>query len=110
MDVDRTLQKARGLMQARRVYGEPVERDGITIIPAASITGGGGGGGQSDGNGVSDGGAGFGLVGKPVGAWVVKDGTAEWQSARGTDGDRLLAALPAIGLVLLICAWLLRRA
>jgi uncharacterized spore protein YtfJ len=97
-------------MQARRVYAEPVERDGVTIIPAASIAGGGGGGSQGDGNGSSDGGVGFGLVGKPVGAWVVKDGSAEWQPARVADVDRMISMLPMIGLVLLIAAWILRRA
>ncbi len=31
-------------MNVRRVYGEPYEADGITIIPAAAVRGGGGGG------------------------------------------------------------------
>lgn len=96
-------------MQAKRVYTAPVERDGVTVIPAASIVGGGGGGGTEDGNGHSDGGGGFGLIGRPVGAWVLRDGGAEWKPARGTELDRLAAALPAIGLALLLLVWLLRR-
>jgi uncharacterized spore protein YtfJ len=107
MDVDGTLRKARGLMQARRVYGEPVERDGVTVIPAASISGGGGGGGSEDGNGTSDGGIGFGMTGSPVGAWVIRDGSAEWKPS--LDLNRALRGAQLLALLLLLAFWLLRR-
>ena len=32
-------------LTVRRVYGEPYEKNGVTIIPAAMVFGGGGGGG-----------------------------------------------------------------
>ena len=37
MDVQELLAEARDAMTARRVYGEPYERDGMTVIPAAVI-------------------------------------------------------------------------
>jgi uncharacterized spore protein YtfJ len=60
-----------------RIYGEPVERDGVTIVPGAAVFGGAGGGGDAEG----DGGAGLGLIGRPVGAWVIRDGEASWKPA-----------------------------
>ncbi|MGZ5332700.1 MAG: spore germination protein GerW family protein [Solirubrobacterales bacterium] len=107
MDVDGTLRKARGLMQAKRVYAEPIERDGVTVIPAASISGGGGGGGTDDGNGRSDGGGGFGMTGSPVGAWVIRDGSAEWKPS--LDLNRALMGAQLLTLLLLLALWLRRR-
>jgi uncharacterized spore protein YtfJ len=50
-DVDELLRGARDAMAAERVYAEPVEGDGVKVIPAAVVLGGGGGGGDSDQNG-----------------------------------------------------------
>jgi len=46
MKVDDLLQGARDALTVRRVYGEAIERDGVTVIPAAMVIGGGGGGGD----------------------------------------------------------------
>jgi uncharacterized spore protein YtfJ len=59
------------------VYGEPVESEGSVVIPAARVMGGGGGGGDTDGNE----GGGFGLMARPSGAWVIRNGDAEWKPA-----------------------------
>ena len=42
------LLKTSDAISVRRVYGEPYEKDGLTIIPAAKVFGGGGGGGGHD--------------------------------------------------------------
>lgn len=52
-----TVNQTRDAITVRRVYGEPYQADGVTIIPAAHVVGGGGGGGDALGNG----GSGFGL-------------------------------------------------
>ncbi|WP_275738266.1 spore germination protein GerW family protein [Halorhabdus sp. SVX81] len=54
------------------VYGEPIERDGRTVVPVARISSGFGGGfGEGDGgSGVSGGG---GLSAKPAGALEITD-------------------------------------
>jgi uncharacterized spore protein YtfJ len=86
MDVDTMLAQARDTITVRRVYGEPIERDGILVIPAA-VVGGGGGGGSGEGEGEGDGkqgsgaGAGFGVRARPVGAFVVREGEVTWQPA-----------------------------
>ncbi|HZP31346.1 MAG TPA: spore germination protein GerW family protein [Acidimicrobiia bacterium] len=84
MDVDTLLAKAQDSITVRRVYGEPIERDGVLIIPAAKV-GGGGGAGVGDGTGPggqgSGTGTGFGVGARPVGAFVVRNGEVTWQPA-----------------------------
>jgi uncharacterized spore protein YtfJ len=96
MKAEELLTGVRDALAARTVYADPVERDGVTVIPAAVVRGGGGGGGDVEGNG----GGGFGLVGRPVGAYVLKDGDVTWQPARdparATLGWQLVAALAAL--------------
>jgi uncharacterized spore protein YtfJ len=48
MDIQEAIAKVQEAMTVNRVYGEPLERDGVIVIPAAEIRGGGGGGGGSD--------------------------------------------------------------
>ena len=91
-------------MHVRRVFGEPIERDGALFIPAAKIRGGGGGGGDTEGNG----GAGFGLTAKPAGIYVIRDGTATWQPA--LDLNRVILGGQILGIVaLLVLRSILRR-
>jgi uncharacterized spore protein YtfJ len=71
------LNQTRDAITVRRVYGDPYQEDGVTIIPAANVMGGGGGGGDTEGNG----GGGFGMTARPAGAWVIKDGDAQWRPA-----------------------------
>lgn len=72
---------ARDLLSARRVYGEPIERDGVLVIPAAEVVGGGGGGGDDSETLPVKEGAGFGIVARPVGAFVIRDGQVTWKPA-----------------------------
>jgi uncharacterized spore protein YtfJ len=67
----------------RRVFGDPIEKDGVTVIPVAMVAGGGGGGsGESteDDGGVGEGG-GFGGMARPAGVYVVKADSVEWHPA-----------------------------
>lgn len=101
MDLDTLLQGHRDAITVRRIYGDPVERDGVTIVPAAAVFGGTGGGGDEDGNG----GGGFGLIGRPTGAWVIRDGEVTWKPA--IDVTRLAAI---VGLVFVAALRTRRRA
>ena len=84
MNVQEILEKAQDTVTVTRVYGIPIEKDGLTIIPAASFSGGGGGGG---GPADSGGGVGYGVRARPVGAFVIKDGQVRWEPA--IDATRL---------------------
>ena len=48
MDMSETISAAREALTVKRVYGEPYERNGIAVIPAAAVQGGGGGGGSEE--------------------------------------------------------------
>lgn len=102
MKLDELLSKANDTITVRRVYGEPYVKDGLTVIPAAVVTGGGGGGSGNDEKGERGEGAGFGMAGRPAGAFVIKDGQVSWQPA--VDPNRFVAV---IGLV--VAAYLISR-
>jgi uncharacterized spore protein YtfJ len=88
-NIDELLQGARDAITVKRVYGDPVEAEGVTIVPAAVVRGGGGGGGDEENNG----GAGFGLQARPAGAWVIRDGDATWKPAVDLNRVAVLAFL-----------------
>jgi uncharacterized spore protein YtfJ len=83
-NVDEILGGARDAITVKRVYGDPIEQDGVTVIPAARVGGGGGGGGDDEQNG----GAGFGVGAKPVGAFVIRGDQVTWVPA--VDVNRIL--------------------
>jgi uncharacterized spore protein YtfJ len=92
MDLDALLQGHRDAVTVRRIYGDPVEQDGVTVVPAAAVFGGTGGGGDAEGNG----GAGFGLAGRPVGAWVIRGEDVTWKPA--IDVNRIVVLGFVLGL------------
>jgi len=94
--VEEVMQGARDVMTVRRVFGEPVEKGEITFVPVASVRGGGGGGGgESPDKGETGNGAGFGVTARPIGAYVIRGDSVEWQPAL----DVARVALAAIALV-----------
>lgn len=90
------IDRARDTMTVRRVFGDPIERDGVTIIPAANVTGGAGGGGDAEGNA----GGGFGVRAKPAGAYVIKNGEVRWEPA--LDLNRTILVGQMVGIVALL--------
>jgi len=99
------IQEAEDAISVRRVFGEPVERDGVTVIPTARVAGGAGGGGgespQGEGSGT---GTGLGLSAKPVGVFVIADGAVTWRPAVDVNRVILGGQLVAIAALLLIRA------
>ena len=71
-------------LTVKRVFGEPYEKNGVTVIPAASVIGGGGGGQGEDPDepGVRSGsGSGFGLAARPAGAYIIRGEEVSWRPA-----------------------------
>jgi uncharacterized spore protein YtfJ len=89
-NVDQMWQGARDAATVKRVYGKPVESDGVTVIPAAVVRGGAGGGGDNEGNG----GGGFGVMARPIGAYVIRNGKVTWRPA--VDLNRVLLLVAAV--------------
>ena len=114
MDVDTLLQQAKDTITVKRVFGEPVERDGVLVIPAAAVRGGGGGGSGSGPNGEGSGdGGGFGIDARPVGAFVVRDGEVTWRPAvdvtRVVLGGQIVAIVGFLTLRAVVRSWSRRR-
>jgi uncharacterized spore protein YtfJ len=105
MSLSQLLDTARESMTVRRVFGEPYERDGVTLVPAARVRGAGGGGGGKDERGQEGDGGGFVLTARPVGAYVVKDGAVTWQPA--VDVERVVT-VAVLGWA--VVAWVVSRA
>jgi uncharacterized spore protein YtfJ len=101
MQVSEFIDSARDAMTVKRVFGEPFEKDGVTIIPAAKIGGGAGAGGDDSKEG-SGGGGGFGLSATPAGAYVVRDGDVRWEPAIDVNRIVLGGQIVAIVLALII--------
>lgn len=98
MNTLESLSQAREAITVRRVYGDPYQEEGVTVIPAANVMGGGGGGSDQQGNG----GAGFGMRARPAGAWVIKDGDVRWRPAINADRMIFMGQLIAIVALLTI--------
>jgi uncharacterized spore protein YtfJ len=97
------IQEAEDAISVRRVFGEPYEKEGVTVIPAARVTGGAGGGrGEApDGEGSGTG-TGLGLSAKPVGVFVIADGGVTWRPAVDVNRVILGGQLVAIAALLMI--------
>jgi uncharacterized spore protein YtfJ len=67
-----------------RVFGTPIIQDGVIVLPVARISSGGGGG-EGNGPGADSDkrgtGGGLGVVAKPLGVFVIKDGRVAWRPA-----------------------------
>jgi uncharacterized spore protein YtfJ len=103
MDVQEAIAQARDTLTVKRVFGEPYEKDGVTIIPAARIQGGAGGGSGEDPQRQGKGsGSGFGVTARPVGAFIIRDGELSWRPA--VDVNRIVLGGQAVAIVALLVA------
>lgn len=91
---------------AATIFGAPIERDEITVIPVAKVAYGfGGGRGQkSDGDGSGGGG---GMRVSPVGYIEIRKGGAVYKPIR--TWVELIPAIAVGGLLTVLCARLFRR-
>ena len=93
MEVQDVLGQARDALTVKRVFGEPIERDGVTVVPVARVMGGSGFGSgtgpAASGDDAASGegaaptgeGGGFGMMGGPAGVYVIKGDQVTWQPA-----------------------------
>ncbi len=113
MQIDELTSKVRDTLTVRRVFGDPIEKDGVTIIPVASVMGGAGGGegparhvaGQTpeeEASASTGSGAAFGVSAKPAGVYVVKDGKVRWQPAIDPSRIAVLGQVTAIVIFLVV--------
>src|SRR5436190_7200398 len=111
MDVRDTIAQARDAITVRRVFGDPYERDGITLIPAARVQGGAGGGGGEGPEGQGKGsGSGFGLNARPAGAFLIRGDEVSWHPALDVNKIILGGQLVVVAALLTIRAIVKSRA
>jgi uncharacterized spore protein YtfJ len=98
---------------AGKVFGAPITQDGLTVLPVAKVSGGGGGGngGREDADDPRAGGVGggLGLSAKPLGVFVIKEGTVGWRPAIDINKVILGGQLVAITALLVVRALIKAR-
>jgi uncharacterized spore protein YtfJ len=108
VDVNQLMEQTRDALTVTRLFGEPHDRNGVTVIPVAVVRGGGGGG-QGEGSGPegvgtgSGSGGGFGLAAKPAGVYVIEGNRVTWRPA--VDVNRIVVG----GQIVMIVALLVLR-
>lgn len=109
MEVPEGLKGTYDAVTVRRVYGDPIERDGALIIPVAAVRGGLGYGGGDDGQGIHGGGGGSGISARPVGVYKVVDGKVSWEPAMDVTRIAMLGQVVAIVALLTIRSVIRKR-
>jgi uncharacterized spore protein YtfJ len=112
MTIESFVARADEALSVRRVFGEPINKNGLTVIPVARVTGGGGGGEghapQTEGaegvaaEAVTGVGGGFGLRAQPAGVYVLKGEEVSWKPA--VDINRLMLGMQIVAIVALLVA------
>ena len=101
MEVNDVISQARDTLTVKRVFGEPYEKNGVTVIPAARVQGGAGGGGGEGRDGQGKGsGSGFGLNARPVGAFLIRSGDVMWRPA--VDLNKVILGAQVVAVVALL--------
>ncbi|MEJ8803863.1 GerW family sporulation protein [Pontibacter sp. H249] len=81
--------------KAASIYGDPIERDGVTVVPVAkAMYGFGGGAGTKAGENGSGGGGGVSLT--PVGYIEIKDGNTRFRSIRDPQTTVKIVAISSL--------------
>ncbi len=78
-----TVEELDRLLNAKNVLGDPIEKDGSTVIPIVSYGFGFGAGGSSGGKTGDGGGTGGGGGIKPIGAIILDDKGARVEAIKG---------------------------
>jgi uncharacterized spore protein YtfJ len=120
MNVDEILTQARDAMSVKRVFGEPIEKNGVTVIPVARVMGGmGAGSGDGEGQRASgdestvepgaagkqaaaQSGVGFGAMAGPAGVYVIKGDQVTWQPAVSIERAIIIGGLISIPVLLIL--------
>jgi uncharacterized spore protein YtfJ len=105
MQAKEIIEQAGDVLSVRRVFGEPIERDGLVVVPVAIVRGSAGGGsGEGQATTESPGGAGGGggwlASARPAGVYVISGGDVRWQPA--VDVNRAILGGQLVAIVALL--------
>lgn len=96
------MSRVQDAISVRHVFGEPYTSDGVMVIPVASVGAGAGGGSGDDAEHGTGEGGGFGGGGRPIGAYVVRDGEVTFRPAIDANRAIMWGSLVLLGLFLLV--------
>ena len=100
MDVQEMVSRSQDTAAVGRVYGEPHEKDGTTLIPAARVSARGGSGAARGGEHSG----GFRADAEPVGAFVIRNGEVEWKPVFDLSGTVRRGQLVGVVALLVLLA------
>jgi len=101
MDAQDVITQARDALTVKRVFGDPFEKGGVTVVPVARVQGGAGGGGGEGPAGEGQGsGGGFGMSARPVGMFVIRGEEVSWRPA--VDVNRIVLGGQIVAVVALL--------
>jgi uncharacterized spore protein YtfJ len=105
-----TLNQVKDLLSVKRVFGEPYEKNGVTILPAARLRGGWGGGTSGEGGPAEarGWGGGFGTVAVPAGVYVIQGNSVDWRPA--VDVNRIVLGGQIVMIILALALLRSKRA
>lgn len=96
-DIEEVLEQGTDAMTVKRVFGEPIVHDGVTLIPVAKVRGGGGGGAGEGPEAKGKGwGAGYGLTARALGTYVVKGDDVRFVPAVDVNRAIVIAGIVAV--------------
>jgi len=91
-ELDKLVEQGTDAMTVKRVFGEPIVHDGVTLIPVAGVRGlGGMGKGEGPDEQGKGEGSGFAMTAKAMGTYVIKGDKVRFVPA--VDVNRLMATL-----------------
>jgi uncharacterized spore protein YtfJ len=98
------LERSADFMTVRRVFAEPIEKNGLVVIPVATLSGGAGGSGEDGG---------YGLHARPAGVFVIRGDSVEWRPAVNVNmiilGGQLVGIIALLALRSMVKTWARRR-
>ncbi|MDX1386455.1 MAG: spore germination protein GerW family protein [bacterium] len=100
--LERMAQRLGAHANTKAVYGDPVEKDGVTLIPVAKVGYGFGGGGWHGGKDEGGNGGGGGMGAAPMGYIQIKNGKSQFRRIHLFDWA-------AFGFGVLLGGWLLNK-
>ncbi|HYN69869.1 MAG TPA: sporulation protein [Candidatus Eisenbacteria bacterium] len=106
--LERLVSQVGGHARAEAVFGDPVERDGVTVIPVARVRWGVGGGGGSAVDGAGSGGGG-GLAADPIGYIEITSAGASFRPIARSFGAAGILAVAIAAVIVIRALARLRR-
>lgn len=99
--LEEMLAETKDLVTVKKVYGDPYQSNGVTLIPAASVRGGmGGGEGEGSDSEPAGRGGGIGIAARPIGAYRIKGDDVSWIPA--VDVTRIITTGQVVVIVALL--------